>query len=159
MKVWENYRGSSQMMEGAATDLAACDIRDAHFDVERVIHDNDVKTLDSFSEVFLWVDESLDIGHASTNVYKAIGKQGSDHPELKSTKLQKHVQEKFAMLCHTAAHKSDKLVPDTHHELSQRDVEGPAITVTVRCTIPIIILPGNHNYIMPNPCTNPRPTY
>ena len=78
-------------MEGAATDLAARDIREAHFDLERVIHDNDAKTLDSFSEVFLWVLESLDIGHASTNVYKAISKKAAEDKlkvqELKSTKL------------------------------------------------------------------------
>ena len=37
------------MMEGAATDLAVRDIREAHFDLERVIRDNDAKSLESFS--------------------------------------------------------------------------------------------------------------
>ena len=129
------------MMEGAATDLAARDIREAHFDLERVIHDNDAKTLDRFSEVFLWVLESLDIDHASTSVYKAIAKKAAEDKvqELKSTKLQKHVQERFAMLCRTAAHKSGEEVQDIHHELSPRDKEGLTLTLTLALTTTITV--------------------
>ena len=74
-------------------------------------------------------------------MYKAIAKKAAEDKvqELKSTKLQTYFQERFAMLCRTAAHKSGEEVHNLHQELSARDKEGLALTLTLALTTTITV--------------------